>query len=249
MDYGMQTIQLRCFALLCALSGLPRVAFSEAPLLERLADLDDTFEGATLDRSWTVLNGQQFKRKLAGGRLLMTPIGNTVWYMDAEGPGLVKLVTGNFRLTSIVRARKSSDPTSAADNGFQFAGLIARDPASGKRGLGENYVFNVVGYRGDYFSVETKSTANDVSTVTGPPWDNGDAELRLCRIGSQFGLLRRTVGGKVWEVVSTYLRSDLPTTLQVGVIAYSFTDKWNLEGGFEGVHFAPVSSEADCLSD
>ena len=143
-----------------------------------VAGLDDDFSGKEIDAAWQVLNASTFERKQEGGKLVLKPTQNTVWYKADQGPGLVKRVTGNFRVSTTVRARKASDPEKAVDAGFQFAGIIARDPASDEGEAKESYVFNVVGYRGDYLSVETKTTKKDVSYVEGPEWDSGDAELR-----------------------------------------------------------------------
>jgi hypothetical protein len=121
----------------------------------------------------------------------MRPTKNTVWYKKDQGPGLVKLVTGNFKVTSTVRARRASAPGEPVSNGYQFAGLIARDPASAKPDAKESYVFNVVGYRGDYLSVETKTTKRDHSDVEGPAWPSADAELRICRKDDVFRVYKR----------------------------------------------------------
>jgi hypothetical protein len=211
----------------------------------------DNFDGPTLDPSWSIVNGKNFSYSVSGGSLHITPTTNTLWWMgDATGALVYKLVTGNFKLTTAVRARRASDasqPVGPTD--YQFGGIMARDPGS----AGQNYIFGVVGDRGETLQVETKSTTNDASQVQAENWPSGDAQLRLCRVGAMFHVLSRPIGGGSWAVASPfgppYERPDLPATLQVGPIAYAWTDSPDLRASFEYVQYASAASEADCTAD
>ncbi len=214
-----------------------------------LSELDDSFDGSTLDDDWTVLNADIFDHTVSDGALHIVPHENRAWFLEASGPGVVKEVTGDFRVSATVRARRADDPSRLIDAGYQFGGLIARDPGSDDAAEPENYVFNVVGWRGEYFSAETKSTVDDVSMVDGPPWPHGDAELRICRLGARFLIYQRPIGTETWLHAITYTRRDLPATLQVGPIAYTYTWSWNLRASFEEIRFDGVSREADCTAD
>jgi hypothetical protein len=235
-------------ALLLALAASLSACSEPLPPAD-VAGLDDDFSSKEIDTAWQVLNGSSFERSQRDGQLVLTPTQNTVWYKADQGPGLVKRVSGNFRVSTTVRARKASDPNKAVDAGFQFAGIIARDPASDEGEAKESYVFNVVGYRGDYLSVETKTTKKDVSYVEGPEWDSGDAELRICRYNGEVSVYKRPIGEKEWQLGIAYKRKDLPATLQVGPIAYAYTDKWDLQASFEEIRFAPVKTHEDCIAD
>ncbi len=174
-----------------------------------------------------------------------------MWYQTDEGPALIKLVTGDFKVTTNVRARRASNPTAPPPREFQFAGLIARDAAS--HTAPENYVFTVMGERGGWLTNETKTTVNGNSTVHGPNEgrSNADAELRLCRVGQVFRMYNRPPGGGAWKLESSYDRSGapLPATLEVGPIAYAYTNSPDLVGEFDYVRFKAVSSAADCTAD
>jgi hypothetical protein len=213
--------------------------------------LSDEFDGPSLNSSWSIVNGNNFSYSVSGGALHLTPTTNTLWWMaDASGALLFKLVTGNFKLTTAVRARRASDasqPVGPTD--FQFGGIMARAPGS----TSESYVFGVVGDRGATLQVETKSTTNDTSLVQAEDWPSGDAQLRLCRVGATFHVLSRPIGGGSWAIASPYgppyERPDLPATLQVGPIAYAWTDSPDLQASFDYVHYAPVVTDADCTTD
>jgi hypothetical protein len=197
------------------------------------------------------VNGDAFERTLGGGELHLRPTKNTLWFnADATGALLYKPVTGNFKLTTAVKARRASDPSKpVGPTDYQFGGIMARAPNASQ----ENYVFVVVGDRGPTIQTETKSTTNGESSVKGDDWPSGDAQLRLCRIGSTFHLYARPYDGGTWKIAAQwgppYERKDLPATLQVGPIAYAWTDTPDLRASFDYVRFEPAASEADCTKD
>ncbi|MBK8257186.1 MAG: hypothetical protein IPK82_31500 [Polyangiaceae bacterium] len=209
--------------------------------------LNDEFDGGSLGAEWKVVNADTVKIAVQAGELSMVPLRNVVWYHAAQGPLVYKTVTGNFRVSTVARTRKASNPTLPPDVGYQFGGLMARAPSSD--GGKQDHVFNVVGYRGEHLSVETKTTKQDQSFVQGPPWPSPDAELRICRVNGRVYMYKRPIGGKAWEEAWMVKRPDLPGTLQVGLIAYSYTDAFDLRATFESVTFAPVTSMDDCTKD
>ncbi|MFT4702835.1 MAG: hypothetical protein ACI81R_000522 [Bradymonadia bacterium] len=235
-----------------AITGLTLLlACKPAPALEPAAgvhEFNDEFDTSVSER-WQVVNSGDFTHSIEEGELVVVPSTNNVWWREDSGPGFLQPVTGNFHVTTRVFARKASNPDEAVDAGYQFAGIIARDPASFTEPSAENYVFSVVGWRGEYMSAETKNTEDDVSIVAGPDWVTGDAELRICRVNGQFLLYNRAVGATEWQHAISYDRNDLPETLHVGPIAYTYTGAWDMRARFDYVRFAPVASEADCTVD
>jgi hypothetical protein len=106
----------------------------------------------------------------------------------------------------------------------------------------------VAGYDENDLSVETKSTLNSMSMYEGPSWPSGDAELRLCRVGSMFYMYKRGIGEATFTLAKTYDRPNLPTKLQVGGNVYSLSAP-DLVAHFDEMTFADASSEADCAAN
>jgi hypothetical protein len=209
--------------------------------------VSDEFDEA-LDPSWSPRNIELVDVEVSDGQLVITPNQFSVWFHAEQGPAYFQDVSGDFRVTTAVRARRASSPDEPVQTHFQFAGLMVRDPTS-DTDAPENYVFSVVGYRGDYLSHETKSTVRDLSMVDGPPWPSGDAELRICRIGSDLKLFIRGIGESEWNLAIEYERRDFPDRVQVGPIAYAYTDDVDLRASFEFVRFETVESPSDCVAD
>ena len=118
--------------------------------------------------------------------------------------------------------------------------MMARDGGGGP----ENYVFIVLGTDDDP-SVETKTTVDSQSVWQGPAWPGAAGDVRLCRVGSSFTMWVRNTGG-AWQLSNTFVRDDLPGTLQVGPIAYNNAPTPEVRVSFDFVDFEPVGSEADC---
>ena len=207
-----------------------------------VAALSDAFTGSSLDPSWTVVNSWAVTLVAGGGSLTMTPTQGVLWSNTSRGVLVYKLVTGDFMVTTTAHAHKASAPTEPPDSGVHLGGLMARSPSSDSGQ--ENYLFAAVGV-GDqrgHLTVQTKNTLNGASVYEIPRWPSADAELRLCRTGSQFSLYKRTVGAGTWTLAATYKRADLPATLQVGPIL-SAPQKLDLRVTIDGVKFAPVSGD------
>lgn len=185
----------------------------------------------TLDRLLNNTDWKWFQPELVSvsedqGSMTWVATQENVWWMNWRGPYLFSHVIGDIDISIRVETRKVSDPTAYPDRDFQFAGLMLRDPKSDKWLTNENYVFNVIGYRGEGLQVETKSTVEGWSDVSGYDWETGDAWLRLVRQGAHFRLFAKSLAEDQWRLMSEYHRPDLPETLQLGFIAYAFS-YWN----------------------
>jgi hypothetical protein len=207
----------------------------------------DEFNGTALDSSWNLTRGDLLDVSVSGGELHLVAKEYSVWYHEEAGAALWKPVSGNFKVTTSVKARRDSDPSQPVGLRFQFGGLLAYDPASDTN---HNYVFIVVGNRDSYgLQVETKSTTNSRSEVNAFNWSSSDAELRLCRVGAKFVVYMRAIGATSWTEAFSYDRTDLPQTLNVGPFAYAYTDTPDLRASFAHVSIEPVASADDCPVD
>ena len=213
-----------------------------------LSLLSDTFDGAALDSSWTVYNPDLVDVSVADGSLSLQPNQLILWYQASEGVLAYKLVKGDFKVTSTVRARKVSTPADPPDDYVHLGGLMARSPASDGVDAAEDYVFIVLGNDENDLSVETKITEGSLSEYDGPPWPSGDAELRICRVGATFNLYKRPVGAAVWEEAASF-EANLPDELQVGPNVYAATAAPDLQVSFSEVVFAAVTAGSDCTQD
>lgn len=172
---------------------------------------------------WSILNPAAVQISVDGTTLVMHLTGQALWFRESRGVLFWTPTDGDFRISATVHTMRFSDPTKppGGDGSVQLAGIMARKDTST-----ENYVFIVVGSDADGLSVETKSTNDSVSDYAGPAWPTGDAQLKLCRIGTTFTLAKRavTAGGAApgaWTVAATFERPDLGGELQVGPNIYT----------------------------
>jgi hypothetical protein len=168
---------------------------------------------------WTILNPASVAASTEDGELILTLTRRALWFQAQRGVLVWKPVEGDFRISASVSVERTSDPAAPLDDGgtVRLGGLMAR--ADGVR---ENYVLVVVGADANGLSVETKSTRDNDSRFDGPAWPAAVAELRLCRSGSTFTMLKRPAGSSdAWVVAATIDRPDLPARLQVGPAVYT----------------------------
>ena len=193
---------------------------------------------------WQLITPQAVRVSVDGGVLVLKLVGPALWFNDQKGVLFHRDVSGDFRATATVRTSKASDPflPPGVDGTVQLAGLMARTVVPA-----ENYVFIVSGSIGNSTGLETKTTESSRSIYIqrGLP-TGGDAELRLCRIGSTFYLWWRHVDStEDWTHMSTLDRKDMPETLQVGANIY--TDGVpDIVARFEHLTIEPLAPGAAC---
>lgn len=181
--------------------------------------------GKMMEPGWQWYQPHLIEVERLDSSLSFIPTGESVWWMNERGPMVYRTLIGDASIVASIRTRKQSDPTSPPDMEWQFAGIILRDPRGDAIVSRENYVFSVVGHRGSRLQVETKSTRQGVSQVNALDWETGDADLKIKRTGSRFQLLaRRRDSHAEWLELIEYDRSDLPDKLQVGLIAYAYSE-------------------------
>jgi|GEM_PF-2097162 len=198
---------------------------------------------AGYDSSWEMIKGSAFNLGFdtKANVLTLTLKQPALWLNNSQGGAVVRNTNGNFKVTAIVKAVKNSTPTELPSNRVHLGGLIARNPAS----TTENYVHIVVGNAENGLAVETKSMTNNVSNYDAPKWISAQAELRLCRVGSDFNLYKRAVNTTGWTLAAAYSRSDLPASLQVGVSIYAAAAP-DLRVTFENLKIEEAREKGEC---
>jgi len=199
----------------------------------------DTFEGTTLDASWTVFRGDLADIAVADGSLSIAPHSGAAWYQASQADLVYKLVTGDFKATTTVHARKVSNRMQPPAQFADVGGIMARNPS----GSGENYILGVVGYAEmNQLAVEHKSTTNSKS-VYGEVAFMPDAEFRMCREGSTFTIYYRAPGASSWGAAfAPFERADFPATVQVGAVAYTGVTAPDFVAIFDDFRFEPLGA-------
>jgi hypothetical protein len=202
----------------------------------------DEFDGSALSPAWTVLRPDLADLVVSSGSLSLTPHGGALWYQASQGVLVYKLVTGDFKATATVHARRASNRDLTPSQFADVGGLMARNPG----GSSENYVLGVVGFAEmNQLAVEHKSTTNSKSQY-GETAFTADAELRLCRTGGTFTIYYRHPADSGWPMsVAPITRADLPATLQVGLIAYTGVSNPDYVSIFDRIAFEPLGAGCD----
>ena len=209
-----------------------------------LSHLSDDFDEAEIDPSWNYFQRGLMDLGIWGESLRADSTSRSMWFNERSGPLMYKSVSGDFSMTSRVHVRLQSNPNFPPFDSFRFGGLMIRDPRST---IGnENYVFSVLGNRGDYLAAETKTTINGTSQVQGPSWYGGDIDIRLCRVGNTIKLYNKRVDENAWNFVRDYTRSDFQDELQAGLIIYDDGYLVDLRVIFDYIKYDRVFDESDC---
>ncbi|HHP7239948.1 hypothetical protein [Longibacter sp.] len=230
----MPMLNRTLLSLLLLLWAAPLALHAQSPT--DLSALSDEFNDPTALSEWTRLaeaEGWTDKLKTldvdapAPGALYLEPYPS-VWFYDYTAPLLFKTVEGNFVVTTRIDV-SGADGTMPSTT-YSLAGLMARRPRpdapftadSAWAKDRENYVFLVTGTTGEpgVPKIETKSAVRSQPIVKHYPREtSGWIELRLVRLNQTvIALYRRPEAD--WQIHERFYRPDLPSTLQVGLMAY-----------------------------
>lgn len=183
------------------------------------------------------------------GALTIVPTQTPGWFDAGDGPLVFKELAGNFAVHTRVTADSVSTPGQAPASDFNSAGLMARN-ASGASGP-ENYVMVNVGRQDNRVAggvgSETKSTVNSVSTLFINGGSNAGS-LILCRVGNDLHTFRWLTSDSDWVPLRTETRADLPSTLQVGMVANAFAAPADLRAEFEFIRLLPAPNDVSACT-
>jgi hypothetical protein len=220
-------------------------AAAPAPAQDDLTPLSDEFNNAASLASWKNLSTvegwpSQIEKMdvnaTSPGALYLVPYTST-WFDDYHGVFLYKEVTGDFMVTTHIKAtgKHSAVPTSA----YSLSGIMVRAPRDGLtpatwQSGHENWVFITTGIGQAGFhepQIETKTTVNSLSDLRLIPSAADWIDLRVVRVGQTFVMLYRLPGAS-WQLSRCFDRPDMAERLQVGLNAYS---DWNtIDSQFHG---------------
>ena len=166
------------------------------------------------------------------GQLTMVP-WTTAWYNAYRSNLLFKEVSGDFVFTIMVNSinqAQNGQPSST----FSLSGAMIRTPtgwtdASTEWTTGnQNYVFLSIGSANvtNIPKFEVKSTINSNSNLNFNPVSGLTALIRLVKIDGAIVVLHQ-IPGESFVVRQRYDRSDMPDTLQVGMVTYTDWPKVN----------------------
>ncbi len=209
--------------------------------IEPISALDDEFNGAALDPSWNLLHPELVDLVLTGTSLSLTPNAFGVpdmWFNEGEGPLLWRPLTGYFTVTTRAHVTGATDLSSPPPTGFRLGGLLVRSGLPG--GTFEHdwaHIATGSGGGGTPTGVERKETHDSVSTWSILPTASTDLELRLRRRGASIQLSWREPGASEWIELADFDFPELPGTVQVGPMAYSFSGPPNVTARFDWVHY------------
>lgn len=250
--YKQLRVQNLIFTLLVSL-----LFFAVTDLHGQIQLLNDEFDDAISISDWSNVNSTEGWNashleaydinNTYPGKLYMLP-WTTAWYQERRSTLLFKMVTGDFVFSTRVSASNRMGSSFPGSN-FSLAGPMIRtaknfsNGAAGWQPNEENYVFLSIGRAsggGNAPHFEVKSTTNSSSNLQITPINNYlDTEIRLARINGYVICLYRLPGGD-WTINNRYDRSDMPSSVQVGLVAYTDWDKVNT--------YAPTFANANTIN-
>ncbi|MFK7893995.1 MAG: hypothetical protein AB8B63_24485 [Granulosicoccus sp.] len=238
------------FASRTSLPDIDGVSIQFPALAPTTNRFDDEFNAATLaqweQRHLVENTSPQFTlldmNDSSPGALAIEPIRTPGWFADGDAPLLYKLVTGNFSVETFVSAQSTRNPGAIPASNFNSAGLMARNPAGATQS--ENYIMVNVGQQNGVAGSETKTTRNSSSVLDIIPGSIA-GRLILCRIGSTFHTYRWLDNEDRWTPIGSFARADLPSTLQVGMVANAFTGP-DLRAEFDYIRLRTPQQESQC---
>ena len=216
----------------------------ETNLQAQIQLLNDEFDDASTLSNWQNINDSEGWNAshleahdintTEAGKLYMLP-WTTAWYQERRSTLLFKTVSGDFVFSTRVSATNRMG-TSYPSSNFSLAGPMIRtaknftNGSAGWQANEENHVFLSIGRAsgaGTAPHFEVKSTTNSSSSLQITPINTYlDTEIRLARINGYVICLYKLPGGD-WIINNRYDRSDMPSAVQVGLVAYTDWDKLN----------------------
>lgn len=220
-----------------------------------LAAFDDTFDSGSSDmttRGWSTHKPATLSLldtvDTASGYYQCTVIQGNLgatgshWYNNRDGLLRYHTVTAtSFDARARVTVLNTALDGLPTATQYRIAALAAHDPDRTDPNTDLNYVHIGPGVINGDYGVEYKTNVNSVSTFPYTPFSAvhpWTSDIRIVRTGSNFAMMARTTAGAdllsedSWATLTTFVRADLPATLQIGIMAYANPTVHDVVGRF-----------------
>lgn len=187
----------------------------------------------------------------------------SAWYAGYVGPILHKRVDGDFWVMAKVHAQDVNDPNSAPSGSYNSAALLVRDVATPG-----HWLMHSVGHhggnsngpgaglpggcpnQGEYVNVgsEAKITVNQASTLCLNPSTAFRGRLAICRVGSQFRMLRKLENEASWTETNSFTHAQVGSAMEVGAVANAWGVPPDISSRFDWIRFGVPSGASDCTA-
>lgn len=230
--------------------------------VDPLAALSDTFDAGDsnpLNRGWSYFDPARIESAtVEGGQLRHYSFGGgggnatrSFWFSTNRGYSIYKAISGDCRMTALLRARNEAGTADAAPDGFnsKVHAIQALDPDTTTL----DYVLGGVGIVGGNRCVMYQHCRNGSSGSAGgtnpgyddaiAPWPPGggnlDAEVQVERVGQVFTVRARAVGAGLWSQILQVDRTAAPMSAELrwGITSYASVVAPDLSGRCDWVTF------------
>lgn len=225
-----------------SLSSVIFLLFFSTSMLAQLSELSDEFnrtcslndwQNVEEVEGWPQTHLEEYDINMSNeGHLTMIP-WTTAWFDDYRSTLLFKEVSGDFIFSIFVNSSNKAEDDQPSST-FSLSGAMIRTPTGITDAPNEwttgnqNYVFLSIGSANvtNVPKFEVKSTINSNSVLNYNQVSDLSALIRLVKIGDAIIVLHQ-IPGESFVVRQRYNRSDMPDTLQVGMVTYTDWPKVN----------------------
>lgn len=204
----------------------------------------DTFEGSSLSADWSILHGELGTVSVQGGQCVLTPTvagPAATWFNGDEGMFVYRTVSGDFTVHARVHASNLAG-NAPPPTEYRLGGLLVRQPGTSSGNRSSAHVAVGAGTNGIPVAAEDKTTVGSVSDFVLypiPATPTAEGELRIRRRGNQISLHYRPIGSNTWQLLRVHDHPEFPSTLQVGMMAYSNNVPALIRVAFDEIVFGP----------
>lgn len=215
------------------------------PNADPLSVLTDEFLVDGDMSGWSVHRPQDATVAVDDGALVIQPNPNTWWYATDEALQVYKTVSGDFAVSTHVQVTNLAGGPTAPGGPYRVGGIMIRDYTSQ---LPNTFHIGIGNMNQPEVVTVSKSTDEGYSAIGTQPWSGIEAELRICRVGTEVQAFVR-LPEESWRMIDWRTRADLPDTLAVGPIGYAGTADPDLLVEADYVQFETIHTLEDCYRD